>query len=287
MKADLTETQGPLAIVCGGGVLPFAVADAVRSRGLKAVLFAVRGSADASRVAAYPHHWIGIGDAGRLYAGLRKEGCRDVVFIGSVVRPSLTQIRVSMRTLLMLPRILASFRGGDDHLLSKMARVFTQYGFRVVAPHEVAPEILAPVGDLTIRKPTDGEQADIARGFDVLRSIGPYDIGQATVVINQHVVAVEGVEGTDGMLSRIADLRRQRRINTPAGAGVLVKAPKPNQDRRFDLPAIGPNTVAAVKAAGLGGIAVVAGEAVIAEPAEMAKTADAAGIFVTAVKASS
>jgi len=249
------------------------------------VLFAVNGAADAGRVEKYPHHWIGIGDAGKLYAGLRKEGCRDIAFIGSVNRPSIRQIRLSFRTLLMLPRILSSFRGGDDHLFSKMDRVLSNYGFHVVAPHEVAPEILIGEGDLTVRKPSSSDQADIARGLDVLRAIGPYDIGQGAVVVNQHVLLVEGIEGTDGMLARIADLRRQKRVNTPVGAGVLVKAPKPGQNRRFDLPAIGPNTVAGLQAAGLGGIAVIAGEAVIADPAEMVRAADAAGLFVTAVKA--
>ena len=284
MKPDLAETRGPLAIVCGGGVLPFAVADAVRSRGREVVLFAIKGAADAARAKNYPHHWIGIGDAGKLYAGLRKEGCRDIAFIGSVTRPSIRQMRVSFRTLLMLPRILSGFRGGDDHLLSKLGRVLAKYGFNVVAPHEAAPEILIGEGDLTIRKPNSSDQADIARGFDLLRAVGPYDVGQAAVVVNQHVLAIEGIEGTDSMLARIAELRRQGRVNTAIGVGVLVKAPKPAQDRRFDLPAIGPQTIAGLALAGLGGIAVSAGEALIAEPAEMVRAADAAGLFVTAVK---
>ncbi|HTM73438.1 MAG TPA: UDP-2,3-diacylglucosamine diphosphatase LpxI [Pseudolabrys sp.] len=285
MNPDLVETRGPLAIVCGGGVLPFAVADAVRSRGQEVVLFAIKGAADAARVKSYPHHWIGIGDAGKLYAGLRKEGCRDITFIGSVTRPSIKHIRVSLRTLLMLPRILSGFRGGDDHLLSKLGRVVANYGFHVVAPHEAAPEILIGEGDLTVRKPSSSDQADIARGFDLLRAVGPYDVGQAAVVVNQHVLAVEGIEGTDAMLARIAELRRQGRVNTAVGVGVLVKTAKPGQDRRFDLPAIGPQTIAGLELAGLGGIAVSAGEAVIAEPAEMVRAADAAHIFVTAVKA--
>src|SRR5690348_5421073 len=215
MNPDPVEIRRPLAIVCGGGVLPFAVADAVRSRGQEVVLFAIKGAADAARVKSYPHHWLGIGDAGKLYAGLRKEGCLDIAFIGSVTRPSIKHIRVSFRTLLMLPRILSGFRGGDDHLLSKLGRVFANCGFHVVAPHEVAPEILIGEGDLTLRKPSSSDENDIARGFDVLRAIGPYDIGQATVVVNQHVLSVEGIEGTDGMLARIADMRRQGRMNTP------------------------------------------------------------------------
>ena len=142
-----------------------------------------------------------------------------------------------------------------------------------------------PEGPVTRRVPSDADLADIALGMDVLRAIGPYDVGQAVVVADRHVLAVEGAEGTDGMLERIAELRRRGRVHSRAGRGVLVKAPKPEQDRRFDLPGIGPKTVAAVHAAGLGGIAVVAGETVVAEPQNVAKEANDAGMFVTGLRA--
>jgi DUF1009 family protein len=142
-----------------------------------------------------------------------------------------------------------------------------------------------PEGQLTRRKPTDADLADISLGFELLRTIGRFDVGQAAVIASRHVLAVEGVEGTDGMLGRIADLRERGRIHTAVGTGVLVKAPKPEQDRRFDLPAIGPRTVEAAKAAGLGGIAVIAGETVAAELQTLIATADAAGLFVTGIKA--
>ena len=187
----------------------------------------------------------------------------------------------------MLPTILSGFRGGDDHLLSKLERVFARYGFQVIAAHDVAPEILIGDGEMTRRKPSAGDRADIARGLALLQAIGPFDVGQAAVVVDRHVLAVEGIEGTDAMLARVAELRRRGRVNTAVGAGVLVKAPKPNQDRRFDLPAIGPNTINAVRDAGLGGIAVMAGEAIVAEPQQMVLDADKANLFVTGVKAAS
>jgi UDP-2,3-diacylglucosamine hydrolase len=119
----------------------------------------------------------------------------------------------------------------------------------------------------------------------VLEATGPFDMGQAAIVADNHVLAVEAIEGTDAMLRRIAELRAQGRIAAPAGAGVLVKAPKPQQDRRFDLPAIGPRTVEEVARAGLAGIAVVAGGAVVAEPAAVATAADKAKVFVVGIKA--
>ena len=129
---DLANADGPLAIICGGGSLPFAVADAVQRRGRKVVLFAVRGWADPQRVAAYPHHWAALGSFGRFCRLARAEGCRDVVFIGVVLRPTLTQMRVDFGTLQAVCRtIIAAFRGGDDHLLSGLARIFERDGFRL------------------------------------------------------------------------------------------------------------------------------------------------------------
>jgi DUF1009 family protein len=285
MSAHGSEAQDPLAIICGGGSLPFAVADAVIARGRKTILFAIRGAADPYRAANYAHHWVSIGQAGKLFARMREERCRDVVFIGSVIRPPIWKIRIGWETLLMLPTILSSFSGGDNHLLSTLERVVERAGFRVVAAHDVAPDIVVAEGAMTRRIPQAADHADIARGLTLLRAIGSLDVGQAVVVVNQHVLAVEGIEGTDEMLARIADLRRRGRVNTRSGVGVLVKAPKPDQDHRFDLPTIGPNTVEAVREAGLGGIAVAAGETLIAEPQLVVAAADRAGLFVAGVKA--
>jgi DUF1009 family protein len=147
--------------------------------------------------------------------------------------------------------------------------------------HEVAPEILAPKGPLGRLAPSAADQADIALGFDYLTAAGRFDIGQAAVIASRHIVAVEAAEGTDAMLARVLALRGEGRIHAPRG--VLVKAPKPQQDRRFDLPSIGPKTVTAAAAAGLAGIAVIAGETVVAEPATLAQAADKAGLFVVGV----
>ena len=137
------------------------------------------------------------------------------------------------------------YRGGDDHLLSGVVHgLFEDHGFRIVGAHEVAPEILMPRGtDRDACGRAERDRADIARALALLHAIGPFDVGQAAVVAGNHVLAVEAAEGTDGMLARIAELRARGRIATPAGAGVLVKAPKPGQDRRVDLPTIGPRTV--------------------------------------------
>jgi len=285
MDADDNHGRGPLAIICCGGSMPFAVADAVIGAGRRVVLFAVEGVADTARVAGYAHRWVKLGQGGGLMSMMREADCRDVVFIGSLTRPPLSKIRLDFGMLMMLPTIVSSFRGGDDHLLKNLGSILEKNGFRLVGAHEVAPQISVPKGDLTKLAPSPTELADIERGLGVLKAMGPFDVGQAVVVTNGHVIAIEGIEGTDEMLARVADLRRRGRLHAPKGRGVIVKAPKPEQDRRFDLPAIGPKTVEGVAAAGLAGIAVAAGETIMAEPAATIMAAQQAGIFIIGIEA--
>jgi len=245
------------------------------------LLFPLRDAADPKDFAGREHHWIHVGQFGRVMRIARAQGCREIVLIGSLVRPSLWSRWPDWTTLKMLPRIVAAYRGGDNHLLSNVAKLVEQQGFTLRGAHEVAPEILAPRGALGRLRPSAGDEADIALALDYLATAGRFDIGQAAVVVNRHIVAVEAAEGTDGMLARVAALRAEGRI--PAPKGVLVKAPKPQQDRRFDLPSIGPKTVEAAAGAGLAGVAVIAGETVVADPAALADAADRAGLFVIGV----
>jgi DUF1009 family protein len=274
----------PLAIVCGGGTVPVAVAEAAMRAGRRVVLFPVRGWADPELIARFPHHWIALGQLGRFVRLARAENCREVVFIGSAVRPSLRSIRFDFAALRHIPKVMGMFRGGDDHLLGATARLFEDYGFHLLAAHEVAPEILMPEGAIGRQSPSQDDHADIRRALDLIHAIGPFDIGQGAVVAHQYVLAVEAAEGTDNMLARIVELRREGRIPTPVGMGVLVKAPKPGQDNRFDLPAIGPKTVAEVARAGLAGIAVIAGRTIVAEPTLVALAAERAKIFVVGLR---
>ncbi|HVX77322.1 MAG TPA: UDP-2,3-diacylglucosamine diphosphatase LpxI [Bradyrhizobium sp.] len=279
------DISSPIGLIAGGGVMPFAVADSLVTRGVSPILFALRGACDPARVTRFRHHWISIGQYGRLVSLLRAENCRDLIFIGTLVRPALSEIRLDWGTLRVIPRVLASFRGGDDHLLSGIGGIFERDGFHMVGIKDVAPDLLVPEGCLTRAAPDAGTRADIERGREVLTALGPYDIGQAVVVIDGHVVGVEDIEGTDGLLARVARLRKEGRIRAKPGRGVLVKAPKSGQDLRFDLPTMGPRTVAGAAAAGLAGIAIAAGNTLIAEPQAVIETADASGIFVIGLPA--
>lgn len=274
-----------VGLIAGGGVLPFAVAEALLARNVQPTIFALQGACDPKRVADFHHHWVAMGQYGRLTSLLRTENCRDLVFIGTLVRPALSELRLDWGTLRIMRSLLAAFRGGDDHLLSGFGRLLEQDGFRLLGIKDVAPALLMPEGCLTRATPDPDSDADILLGRDVLRALSPFDVGQAVVVIGGHVVAVEDIEGTDGLLARVARLRAAGRIRTRTGRGVLVKAPKSGQDLRFDLPTLGPRTIEGVATAGLAGIAVAAGNSMVAEPQAMIASADAAGLFVTGLSA--
>jgi DUF1009 family protein len=265
--------------------MPFAVADSLIARGLNPVLFALKGACDPVRVERFRHHWISVGQVGRAVKLFRSENCRDLVFIGTLVRPALSEIRLDWGTLRVIGRVWAAFRGGDDHLLSGIGRILEQDGFRMVGIRDVAPDLLMPEGCITRAAPDQSAAADIARGRDVLCALSPFDIGQAAIVIDGHVVGVEDIEGTDGLLARVAHLRAEGRIRAKAARGVLVKAPKNTQDLRFDLPTIGPRTIEGAAKARLAGVAIVAGNTIVVEPQAMIEAADAAGLFVTGVPA--
>ena len=285
MTGEALVISSPVGLIAGGGVMPFAVANSLSARGIRPVLFALRGACDPERVARFNHHWISVGQIGRAVKLFRAENCRDLVFIGTLVRPALSEIRLDWGTLRVLGRVWASFRGGDDHLLSGIGDILEQDGFRMVGIRDVAPDLLMPEGCLTRAVPDDHALADIARGRDVLDTLGRFDIGQAAVVIDGHVVGVEDIEGTDGLLARVARLRAEGRIRAATTRGVLVKAPKSGQDLRFDLPTMGPRTVEGAASARLAGIAIVAGHTVVADPQAMIEAADAAGLFVTGLAA--
>jgi DUF1009 family protein len=292
IAASVARTQaagapnvGPLGIICGGGVAPAAVADVVVQNGRPVMLFPFRGIANPDVVERFPHEWIAFGRFGRFKRLAQRHGCRDFIWIGGLTRPRISQLRFDFGTLLMLPDLISAFRGGDNHLLTTLGGVFERHGFRVLAVQDVAPQMLAPDGVMTSRAPSDEDRADIEKGLDLIAAISRFDVGQGAIVARGHVLAVEGIEGTDGMLRHVAELRGKGRIRSEEKTGVLVKMPKRGQDLRFDLPTIGPDTVAGVAAAGFGGIAVAAGQTIVVDIGRVVAEADRAGLFVVGVKA--
>lgn len=265
--------------------MPFAVADSLVARGMVPILFALRGACDPVPLERFRHHWISVGQLGRAMRLFRTEGCRDLIFIGTLLRPALSEVRLDWATIRAIGHVVSAFRGGDNHLLSGIGRILERDGFRMVGVRDVAPDILMPQGHIARATPDEAAIADIARGREVLGALGPFDIGQAVVVIDGHVVAVEDIEGTDGLLARVARLREAGRIRARSGRGVLVKAPKSSQDLRFDLPTVGGKTIEGVAKAGLAGMAVIAGNTIAADTQGMIEAADRAGLFIEGLPA--
>jgi UDP-2,3-diacylglucosamine hydrolase len=271
--------KGPLGIIAGRGPLPCVLAEAASARGLPLHIIAIRGEAR-EEIERFPHTWIKWGEIGKMFAALDKNGCGDLVIIGGVSRPDLANVRLDLGALKTLPFLLSLGKGGDDHVLSRIVRFFEDKGYRVHGAGDVAPNLLAGAGTLGGKAPSADDKADIAMGFKVVGALGRLDVGQAAVVVKGHVLAVEAAEGTDAMLARCAELRSSGRTRRHARAGVLVKAPKPGQEERVDLPTIGPETVRKAAAAGLAGIAVAAGQVLMAERAATIEAANQNGLFL-------
>lgn len=220
-----------------------------------------------------------MGAAGEILALLRKHGCSDLVLVGPVRRPSVFDVRPDAEGARIMARIGRAAFAGDDGLLAAVVRVLGEEGFRVLGAHEVLTEAVGPKGVLGRVAPDAAALADIGRGASVVRALGTADVGQGCVVQQGIVLAVEAIEGTDAMLARAAGLAR------PGPGGVLVKMVKPGQDRRADLPTIGPATLRAAAAAGLRGVAFEAGGTLLTDRQGCIAEADAAGLFLIGVDA--
>jgi UDP-2,3-diacylglucosamine hydrolase len=243
-------------------------------------IIGIRGEAEEA-IASFPHSWVKWGEAGKLFATLEDRGCRDLVIIGGVTRPDLANIKFDFGAIKSLPSLLRSLgRGGDNQLLSSIVRFLERKGYRVHGAGDVAPELLAGAGKLGAKAPSAEDRADIDAGFRVVEALGRLDVGQAAIVVKGHVLAVEAAEGTDAMLARCVSLRQWGSSRRRARAGVLVKAPKPRQEERVDLPTIGPETVRKAAAVGLAGIAVAAGKVLVAERAATIAAANEHGLFL-------
>jgi DUF1009 family protein len=269
-----------LGIIAGAGQLPIAIAEASRAMGRPIFVLALQGIASPDDIRAYPHAWVSLGELGRAIKLLKEAGCVEITLAGKVSRPEFTKLKLDARGALALPRVMAAAIKGDDALLRMLLSIFEKEGMRIVGSDEAAQNLLAPVGALGQLEPKDAESTDILLGSQVVQALGRFDIGQAAVVCEGLVLAVEAAEGTDQMLMRVAMLSEALRGTQQNRRGVLVKSAKPNQERRVDLPVIGVRTVELASSAGLSGIAIEAGAALIMDMNGVAEAADRHGLFV-------
>lgn len=266
----------PLGIIAGGGALPVRVAEAVAASGRPVAIAVLEGHGDAGAYGRFPCASFRWGLAAQLLAWLKGQGVRQVVLAGTVSRPSLLSLRPDAAGVRLLGRIgKAAFRG-DDSILRAVMKVLAEDGFEVLGAQQVLAGLLPPAALLAGPEPDDLARADIRRGLTVCRALGAVDVGQGCVVQQGLVLAVEAIEGTDGMLARCAALARE------GPGGVLVKAVKPGQSPLADLPTIGPRTVEGARAAGLRGLAFEANGTILLERETTIARAREAGLFLLA-----
>lgn len=278
--APAHRSEGRLAIIAGMGYLPLHVAEAARAAGDEPVVVALRQEADRD-FSGFEHMVTGVGDFAGIQRLIREKGVTRVVLCGGVRRrPEWRDIHPTFRSLLKLPHVVRTLlAGGDDTVLQMVIGLFEGMGCRVVGVHEIVPALLAETGALTRLQPQADDLRDIEIGAQAATMLGQLDVGQGAVCVGGRIVALEGAEGTDSMLERVAALRAAGRISVRR-RGVLVKLCKPQQDMRADLPTVGPSTVRGAIAAGLAGIAVEAGRALIIDRQAMIDLADENRIFV-------
>lgn len=275
------QPDARVGIVAGGGKLPGEVADALAAQGRRPFILAVQGETDAGAgLDRHEHETMAIEEIGSLVSVMRRHGVTHVVLAGEIGRrPRLGAMRFNAGLLAMAPFALMALARGDDGLLKAVVRSFEARGLRVIGAHEVVPELVAVEGLWTRKGPDPADRRDTEAAYAAARAIGALDIGQGAVAIGGRVIAMEGIEGTDGMLERVRDLRSHGRIAGRQG-GVLVKCFKPGQEIRADMPAIGPRTVQGAHEAGLRGIAVEAGRTLVLDGPELVALANGLGLFV-------
>lgn len=239
-------------------------------------IIAIESEADPGLTSNRPHAWVRMAAVGKALKLLRSEHIQEIVFAGGIERPSFTTMIPDMAGARLMGRILSAHHGGggDDALLSVLIKFMEEEGFTVKGAEEISSSLLTSAGVLGNVQLTEEDKRNIALGLEVAHTLGKLDVGQAVVVQQGMVLGVEAIEGTDALMARCATLKRAGR------GGVLVKAKKPQQDSRVDLPTIGPVTVENAAASGLSGIAFEAGGTLLLQQEEAIALADKLGVFL-------
>jgi DUF1009 family protein len=269
----------PLGLIAGNGRLPFEVAEAARAHGTPCAIVAIEDNTDPAieKLASAGIAWIAAGELGRLIEFLRGVGAEEVVFAGGVVKLEMLRDPARLRPDARALALLSGLRErGDDALLRAVAGALEAEGMRVVESTLHLGDRMTPVGPLAGGEPSPELRRDLELGLRVARTLGVHDVGQSVVVKAGAVLAVEAVEGTDAAIRRGAAL---------GGRGaVAVKAAKPRQDLRFDVPAIGPRTLDLAVEVGLAAIGLEAHRTLVLERERTLAAARAAGIAVVGLE---
>lgn len=269
-----TETIGILA---GGGNVPKHVADAIIASGKEVFVVGFEGQTDLSIISNYNHQLVKLGSVGKLVKILREHNVQDIVFIGSIERPSLKNLSLDLKGMEFLTKVGMEAMG-DDSLLRAVRRFLETEGFKMRGAHYFAPDLLTPDTLLTNKSLSKEDLVDIEYGIKLSQVLGQHDIGQAVVVQQGMVLAVEAIEGTDRLISRVGSLKRK-------GKGpVLVKSCKPGQDMDMDLPTAGLHTLKLLQENSFTGLALHAEHSLLLDREAVVDYANQHKMFVTGVQ---
>lgn len=276
---------GPkVGIVAGGGVLPHRLIEACQKSGQAFHVVAFKDQADpdiGDGIEGYVH-WVRLGAIGKALSIFRENGCHELVMGGTIKRPTVVALMPDARAMKFIIKT-GAYALGDDGLLSAIVRMLeTEEGFRIIGVHHVLPELLAPLGTLTRHQPDPVALADLKVAVHAALDLGRKDQGQAAVGEAGRVLALEEKDGTDAMLERICQMADRPAPDQTIG-GVLVKVVKPGQERRVDLPTIGVATIEGAAKAGLRGVGVEAGGAIIVDREQVIETAERLNIFIIGI----
>ncbi len=269
-----------IVIIAGRGSLPIELAVGAVEAGKVPFLVGIKGEAGPD-IERFDHVYLAWGQMGRMFKLIKERQISKAIFAGGVSRPtSIKQFKLDWMGAISAPKIFRLMLNGDNTLLSGLAGIFEQQGVQMVGAHNVVPNLVAGKGVIAGKKPNKLQCTSIEKAFGACKQIGALDIGQAAVAEQGKVIAEEDIKGTDAMIERVTHMRTQGRLPKSSKDGVLVKAMKPGQDMRLDLPAIGPDTIAGIVRAGLCGIGLEAGHTLILSRDETLKAANAANIFI-------
>jgi len=265
-----------IGLIAGGGQFPLMAAQAARKQGLRVVAVALLGETDTALSEEVDHIvWIKLGQLGRLIKAFKKHGVRNALMAGGIRKRRMFEIRPDLRALSVVSK-LAVFH--DDDILRALARELAGEGIEIVSSISYLPQLLAPPGCFTKRRPSKTEKEDIQFGWKVAAKLGELDIGQCVVLRKKTVLAVEAIEGTDETILRGGKLAREK--------AVVVKTSKPGQDLRFDVPSVGLETIKVMSRVNASVLAIEAEKSLLFDKPDMIEYANRAGITIISYKTS-
>jgi DUF1009 family protein len=275
MQAKITK----LAIIAGSGSLPIEICNSCVAKQIDHLVIALEGNAIIARYNDKHCFPLALGQVGKLLALLEEHKVSHVILAGGIKKPDFSTIKVDIKGAILLAKITAAKLLGDNHILTEVLSYLKNHGYEIAGVKDYFDELLVPVGNLTSNQPQKNDFYDIDIGKNAAEMLGRLDIGQAVIVENKVILAVEAAEGTDNLIKRAKELKFLNKKS-----GVLVKMVKPNQDLRVDLPTVGPETIKNIAEANLCGIAISAHHAIILDKAYTLELAKKHELFIFGIK---